>query len=118
MTTLNEVLDYISGCANSTEITTINQALRDRQSILFARSAGSAGDTVLLHGLSPKELNGLTGVAQPAPRSRTRHDITLDEQSTIRLLGERVRTAHFADGVVNFVLRGIPIKCCEKVEKS
>lgn len=109
-TTLTDVLGFVLGSAEQSDIERLYAAIKQRQQVLRAVKAAavSEGATVKLEGLSPKYLNGLTGAAQNIQGQRC--DVKLDETSTmtLRFTGRRF---FVPPGVTNYVVTGVPLSC-------
>ena len=101
--------------ADEDDLNRIIQSVKDRRKVLAAARAADVhiGATVMLTGLTPKYLNGLTGVVvrDPHGRSGTRaFGCKLDKNSTALL--RRSGTRFFvAEGVEEYVLPGVPMSC-------
>ncbi len=99
--------------ADEHDLDRILQALKDRRKTLSAAraSAVQVGMAARTSGLSPKYLNGLTGVVERGNgRSTGRMAIRLDEASTstLRWQGAKFR---IAPDTKNYLLDGIPTQC-------
>ncbi|HEU0130802.1 MAG TPA: hypothetical protein VFQ85_07405 [Mycobacteriales bacterium] len=110
--TLTDVLTFIAGQASAEDLNRIWDAARARQKALRAirAAAVNVGQDVVLAGLRPRELDGLTGTVISI--SRTRGQVRLDEASTRRLRDAQITQTYVPDGVTEHILGGIPLSCC------
>lgn len=120
MPTLTDALTFITGEADAADLDRVLDAVKTRRKIIGAMRAATVGtgDTVTLAGLSPKVLNGLTGVTLRINGART--DVELDSVGTQRLSFSNTRFADSArmclrDGK-GYTVRGVPLSCCEVQE--
>lgn len=101
--------------ADEDDLTRIIQTVKDRRKVLASARAADVqiGASCTLTGLSPKYLNGLTGVVvrDPNGRSGTRaYACKLDEESTKRLRGQGTRF-FIPEATTEYVLPGVPMQC-------
>jgi hypothetical protein len=118
--TLTEVLSFIGGHAEPDALDTILDVVRDRRRALAdaAAHAVTVGATVR-HSLSPRYLNGLTGIviAIPAARrgAKRRCTIRLDQTSVTRLAQADSSYAHLREET-SYEMGGIPVAACHLVD--
>lgn len=89
-TTLSDVIGFITG-ATSDQLDLLSKAINDRRQSLRNERAAlvKVGMKVVLSGVSPKYLDGMTGTVDAI--TGTRATVRLDEESTnrLRLTGRR-----------------------------
>lgn len=110
-TNLTDVLTFIADKASADDLERIWNAARNRQKTLRAVRAAAVqvGQDVVLDGLSPRQLNGLTGTVVSI--SKASGQVRLDEASTRRLRAARLTRVHVPDNVTEHVLH-VPLSCC------
>lgn len=118
MTTIIDLLTFVATEATDDDLERFyeaaknrRRALRDQQTALIAAQL-QKGSEVTLDDLSPKALNGLTGVVESISGSRAA--VRLDKDSTQRLSWSNTRYAAGARiAGEGLLLPGIPIGCCK-----
>lgn len=110
-TNLTDVLTFIADKASADDLERIWNAARDRQKTLRAIRAAAVqvGQDVVLDGLSPQTLNGLTGTVLSIAKSSGQ--VRLGEASTRRLRAARLARVPVPDNVTEHVLN-VPLSCC------
>lgn len=116
-TTLKDVLEFIHSKATTREVDQIFKACNDRVNVLRSiegsinMSLLKSGDTVELHGLKPKYINGMRGTVKgTSPRREASFEITLSEADSAMW---RMKKRHWGEGPVTV---GIPASCLTKVD--
>ena len=109
------VLQYIAYNATESDVNLFFEALKERRKALGTVKAASVSldATVVLSGLSPKYLNGLSGTVTVLNRSSgsiKRGSILLDEASTKKLRYSGTRY-HVPADMGRYTLGGVPLSC-------
>lgn len=114
MATFTDAISFITNNADADDLERILDAYKSRKKALAAVRAASVrkGSEVTLTGLSPKYLNGLSGVVHAVRGQRC--DVKLDENSTATLRYSGTRF-YVPEGDKNYVLTGCPLTCAEAV---
>lgn len=108
-TSFADVMAYIALHASAEDIERIHLATRDRSRALRSVRAATirTGSKVALVNLSPKYLNGLTGVVGAIKGARA--DVLLDAESTSRLAWSGRSRYSIAPGAAEFTVPGVPL---------
>ena len=111
-TTPADVIAFIVARADETDLANILNAVKARRKALgqINASAVKVGATVTLEGMSPKYLNGLTGVVKSVSGGRC--SVLLDEGSTTQLRWSGTRF-HVREGVTEYLMGGVPTQCAK-----
>jgi len=113
--TITDTISFITSEAGEEDLNQIFSALKLRRQVLgqIKASAVSEGMKVTLEGLSPKYLNGLSGVI--VERNGARVAVQLDERSTqmLRFSGQKRFFVPLA--MTAYRLEGIPAQCAKAV---
>lgn len=109
--TLTDAVAFIAQHATADDLDQVYAAAKQRTRTLRTIAAAAAaslpvGASVRLDGLSPKYLNGLTGVLKSTTGGRA--VVTLDKEST-SLLGFSSRRFYAAAGKDSYDLGGLPL---------
>ncbi|MGW4528864.1 hypothetical protein [Amycolatopsis sp. NPDC004378] len=117
---LPDVVGFVLERADENDLDGIAQAMKSRRGILREKAAAAVTEqaTVTIADISPKYLNGLSGVVKEIVNGRgKRHaTITLDKASTSTLAFSSGKYGFLA-GRDTYDLSGVPLSCC-KVTRS
>ena len=110
-----DVRNWIMTECSSSEMNRIREDLKARQNILA--SSISIGDSIRTMNLSPKYLNGLTGILfhKATRRGKVRGDIMLDEASTA-ILRAKNSAIYVRPEAQEYLLTGISMVCFEIIK--
>lgn len=114
--TLADAVTYIADRADEQDLLRILGAVNARRTALRAITAAAVriGAAVRLDGLSPKYLDGLTGVVR---RIHGKHaEVELDEESTRNLRYVGSPRHPVSSDVMQYLLYGVPLSCCHSAD--
>jgi len=112
---LSDVVGYVLESADENDLDGIAQAMKSRRNILRVKAAAAVTEkaTVTIDGISPKYLNGLSGVVKEIVNGRGQHaTVTLDKASTHKLAFSSDKYGFLA-GRDSYDLTGVPLSCCK-----
>lgn len=112
---ITDTIFFITSEADEEDLNQIFSALKLRRQVLgqIKASAVSEGMKVTLEGLSPKYLNGLSGVI--VERDGTRVAVQLDEISTQIFKSVSQKRFFIPADCVSYRMVGIPAQCAKAV---
>ncbi|GAA2679065.1 MULTISPECIES: hypothetical protein [Actinosynnema] len=116
---LRDVVGFVLEHADKSALESITQAVKSRHGVLREKSAAEVTEnaTVTIRDISPKYLNGLSGVVKKIVRGhgKPHATVTLDKVSTDTLAFSSTKFGHLA-GRASYDLTGVPLSCCEVVK--
>lgn len=112
---LADVVGFVLQSAGETDLDGIARAIKSRRSVLREIAAAKVGVTaeVTIADISPKYLNGLSGVVKEIVDGRRGRiaTIALDKGSTSTLAYSSSKF-RFLAGQESYDLSGVPVSCC------
>lgn len=113
---ITDTISFITNEADEEDLNRIFSALKLRRQVLgqIKASAVSEGMKVTLEGLSPKYLNGLSGVI--VERNGARVTVLLDEKSTQMLRFSGQKRFFIPADCTSYRMAGIPAQCVKALE--
>lgn len=113
---LPDVVGYVLERADENDLDGIAQAMKSRRNLLREKAAAAVTvmATVTIADISPKYLNGLTGIVKEIVNGRgQRHaTVTLDKASTSTLAFSAAKYSYLV-GRDSHDLTGVPLSCCK-----
>lgn len=111
--TITDTISFITCEATKEDTDQIISALNLRRRVLaqIKDATATQGSEVVLEGLSPKYLVGLSGVI--VERDGARVAVQLDERSTQTLKFSGQKRFYIADDCTSYKVTGIPAQCAQ-----